>query len=719
MAPLGELPSGESDATPDVDLDVLGQSILSDTPADADSDALDYRTYAEALASTIGRLDQQPTPITIAIYGAWGSGKSSLMNILEKILPYKTIRVSVWNFANEEEVWKAFLQSLLLKVREKMRWTQRIVFHAKLLWHRLNWAESLKLLCGIATAVVPVYLTLWVAQEPGQKVAGWAGIIVGPLVGWYWFLRPYISSVQERAKVDLAKLVGTSPLKERVSLIDEFKPYFKDMITSLAGRNGRVVVLVDDLDRCPQDRIMQVLDAIKLFLDIPNCVYILGLDRDIVEQAVRTRFSEYKDKDDLSEAKDYLEKMVTLPFELPQLTRVSMIKLIEKAIEKREDVGGGEIEKEQENDSLRRRIIEVLARGQEANPRKVKRTVNMFLLLSAISLQREELKGRIKPIRLAKIVVIQHSYRNFFKELRKTPGILGYLEIEFRKLQKKPKEESKEEKKESKEKPKERDDIADSTSGSELVNPFSEQIEPFVHDESLRYLLMLHKEVSDASFSEKVKGTFTPISDIQDYVRLTQSVVSELGEGETKTARMREAEPGTASTEEAAPETTLTREAEIEAALPKRLQEIFKNHRIWQHTDGHKGSMANLKGEKLQGTRLNGLNLMWANLSEADLSGSDLSDSDLFGANLSHAILKSTLLDWAVLIKAKLIQAKLQESSLRGANLSEADLSGADLTGANLTDAKVSDSQLELAITDNKTILPNGSQGPARKNRKD
>ena len=195
--------------------------------------------------------------------------------------------------------------------------------------------------------------------------------------------------------------------------------------------------------------------------------------------------------------------------------------------------------------------------------------------------------------------------------------------------------------------------------------------------------------------------------------------LSEPGEGEIITARMRKAEPGTASTEEAAPETTLTREAEIEAALPKRLQEIFKNHQTWQHTDGREGSMANLKGEKLQGTRLNGLNLMWANLSEADLSGSDLSDSDLFGADLSHAILKSTLLDWAVLIKAKLIQAKLQESSLRGANLSEADLSGADLTGANLTDAKVSDSQLELAITDNKTILPNGSQGPARKNRKD
>ena len=84
-------------------------------------------------------------------------------------------------------------------------------------------------------------------------------------------------------KIDLTGVMKDSPLKERVSVLDQFKALFEDMIIALAGRRGRVVVFVDDLDRCPPERIVQVIDAIKLFLDVPGCVYVMGLDREIIE----------------------------------------------------------------------------------------------------------------------------------------------------------------------------------------------------------------------------------------------------------------------------------------------------------------------------------------------------------------------------------------------------------------------------------------------------
>ena len=57
---------------------------------------------------------------------------------------------------------------------------------------------------------------------------------------------------------------------------------FKDMVEVLVGIDGRLVVFIDDLDRCTPDKVPEVLEAIKLFTTTPRCVYVLGLDHDIV-----------------------------------------------------------------------------------------------------------------------------------------------------------------------------------------------------------------------------------------------------------------------------------------------------------------------------------------------------------------------------------------------------------------------------------------------------
>ncbi|MFT3891887.1 MAG: P-loop NTPase fold protein [Anaerolineales bacterium] len=140
------------------------------------------------------------------------------------------------------------------------------------------------------------------------------------------------------------------------------------------------------------------------------------MDREIIEQAITIKFANYKDS--TTEAREYLEKIIALPFDLPPLSGKQMQNLVE----------GSKANLPEAEECMR-----VFALGQEPNPRKVKRTINVFLLLWTLANRRRELAGEIQPVRLAKLVVIQHSYRDLYRLLNANPKYLGELEIYYRK----------------------------------------------------------------------------------------------------------------------------------------------------------------------------------------------------------------------------------------------------------------------------------------------
>jgi predicted ATPase len=462
-------------------------SFLADTPAE--KDILDYRAYRDALVSIIEGLDSR-TPLTVSIFGHWGSGKTTLLRMVTDELRQRnvqTIWVNVWQFGNEEDVWSAFLQSILLKVKREMPWLKRLLFSFGLLRRQIKWDEVGKrvpeFLFRVLIVIVPLFISLtFLAANPSasSKVTVGAGTILSAVLGWLLVLQPYVNAVRNRVKVDLKGLVRSSKLRERVSVLDQFKTDFDDMIVSLVGREGRLVIFVDDLDRCQPDRIVQVLDAIKLFLDTPRCVYLVGLDRDIVEQAIKVKFKEYRQPE--IEAREYLEKIIGLPFDLPPLSGDQMSLLVKSLASDLPDAG---------------RSTEVFALGQEPNPRKVKRTINMFLLLWALAQGREELKDAIKPTRLAKIVVIQHSYRDLYLLLIASPGGLGELEVNFRQA------------------------------GADHSSELPEYLKPFAANSNLRRLLTLHSsDQNDANFTALREGKHWPVSEeeIRSYIRLTRAI---------------------------------------------------------------------------------------------------------------------------------------------------------------------------------------------------
>ena len=207
---------------------------------------------------------------------------------------------------------------------------------------------------------------------------------------------------------------------EQVRFLEQFQDKFRSLIQSFIAPK-RLVVFVDDLDRCLPEKAIEVLEAIKLFLDVQDCVFVLGIDQDVIARGIEMKYKDVKDKKDgdgkarfTIEGIKYLEKIIQLPFQIPPVIQDDMGTFV--------DGLSGEWPHED--------CPRVFAEGLGDNPRQIKRTVNTFLMLTKLAKKREKkLKGQVKPIRLAKVVAIQAVLPDLYNLLLKDePRYLRELE---------------------------------------------------------------------------------------------------------------------------------------------------------------------------------------------------------------------------------------------------------------------------------------------------
>ena len=113
-----------------------------------------------------------------------------------------------------------------------------------------------------------------------------------------------------------------------------------------------------------------------------------------------------------------MEKIIQLPFQIPRIERSDMAIFVSSLV------------KEWPHEECRK----VFSEGLAGNPRQTKRIINVFLMLWKLSQNRgEKLKELIKPVRLAKVIVLQHTEPELFEVFR-TPRYLSELEGYFRKV---------------------------------------------------------------------------------------------------------------------------------------------------------------------------------------------------------------------------------------------------------------------------------------------
>lgn len=398
-------------------------------------DLLDFLHLKDSVLSIVRNDSLLPT--TIGVFGDWGSGKSSLLQMvtddLEADGKILCLSFNGWLFDGYEDAKSALMGTILHEIRQRRKLGAKAQELVASLLGRIDKmkAAGMAFKHGLAFAV-------------GGPAA--LGLTVG--VDFLANVRDLAAKAKD---FDMGKLeeilkdAWPADAELRKGIL-EFRTDFDKLL--METDIGKLVVVIDDLDRCNPDTIIETLEAIKLFLFVPRTAFILGADKRLIEYAVRRRFPELPGER-VEVGRDYLEKLVQFPVTVPPLDRAeteTYINLLFVQISSL-DGKGKEIAREAakrksadqlygvgfnakvaqqlfkklpddlvEYLSLAEQLSSVLASGLSGNPRQCKRFLNTLLMRVNMAKSRGiDLKKRV----LAKLMLLEYFRSEFFKQLAK------------------------------------------------------------------------------------------------------------------------------------------------------------------------------------------------------------------------------------------------------------------------------------------------------------
>ena len=243
-------------------------------------DKFGFKAQAKTIADTISQMTA-PEGTVIAINGPWGSGKSSLINLIRNHLrdatdkdDLKIVDFKCWWFSGSEALTIAFFRELYSAMKPTLNWKTKI---------------PLK----IALSKLARYLSLVNVGIAGKIIS-----IIGKIL------------VQANTVESLHKKLSCA----------------------LADMDSKYLIIIDDIDRLSPDEAILIFRLVKSVGGLPNVMYLLAYDRQLAEKIVTDRYP--------SEGPHYLEKIVQLSFELPEPSRAMLEKefltRLDSMIEERE-----------------------------------------------------------------------------------------------------------------------------------------------------------------------------------------------------------------------------------------------------------------------------------------------------------------------------------------------------------------------------------------------
>lgn len=324
------------------------------------NDLFSIETYIDGLCQFIKNCD---TPMTISIQGDWGSGKTSMMNMIcekmeQDICPvwFNTWQFSQFSFGN------SLVFSMMTVLLNELGCEKDSI--NKVLGGLLSFAKS----ATIGTV--------------DHFVGGYAADKVNAV------LNP-----DTDATVDYAN--------EIMQLKTKFQAAVNKKID--VDKKSRVVVFVDDLDRLQPTKAIELLEALKLFLDCENCVFVLAVDYEVVTMGIKQKFGEDVSKE---KGRSFFDKIIQLPFKMP-VAQYDIKKYVADSLAKMNF----------KNDESTLALFERLIQHSIGfNPRSMKRLFNTFQLLYIIS--SGSVEGADEVIRqkvLFASICLQMSFENVYR----------------------------------------------------------------------------------------------------------------------------------------------------------------------------------------------------------------------------------------------------------------------------------------------------------------
>ena len=386
--------------------------------------------------------DEQPS-FNIGIFGKWGVGKSSIVelfkNRIEKndLLANSTgkpfcddknkiafIKIPVWKYTKQtESLRKKFIFRIGRELEMDLNDLKDDIYGAKekiitpfLKEFKIDFSLfpiNFTCISLIAISIIYIILVLSKIILPEAIIKSINNMIIPT---------PFILGIVEWIR----KLIRSTQIKISFSRFDSLEQFEEKFIDTLESKKCKKVIFIDDLDRCPKDKVIETLETIKAFLEVYNCIFIIACDQDVIEDCINKTNSIYR-RSKKHNGRQYLEKFFQYTLTIPPFIRQDMRLFAKQLL----------VEQSSELLSLLDidDILYVLIHDGIKDPRKAIILINNFVSDYLVVKEREDdedsklNEGTITSnlTLLAKLTVLKHEFPDFYIELCRNNNVFLWI----------------------------------------------------------------------------------------------------------------------------------------------------------------------------------------------------------------------------------------------------------------------------------------------------